>query len=259
LRKKKYAGMSRIKGRLVGLVLLAFGSPAMAATCGAETYAGQSYTLCAVDLDRDDLRLFLNDAKTGEPLGSFANIDRQLAPEGRALVFGMNAGMYHADRRPVGLYVEDGQVGASLVTRAGPGNFGLLPNGVFCIREGRADVIETLRFEREAPACRYASQSGPMLVIDGALHPRFLQDSDSRYIRNGVGTSADGRKAWFVISDSPVNFYTFGLFFRDHLKLSQALYFDGKVSRLYAPGLERFDLGFPLGPMVGVVAPRAAQ
>lgn len=246
--------MSRIKGRLVGLVLLAFGSPAMAATCGAETYAGQSYTLCAVDLDRDDLRLFLNDAKTGEPLGSFANIDRQLAPEGRALVFGMNAGMYHADRRPVGLYVEDGQVGASLVTRAGPGNFGLLPNGVFCIREGRADVIETLRFEREAPACRYASQSGPMLVIGGALHPRFLADATSRHIRNGVGVSADGKRAFFAISDAPVTFHEFARLFRDQLGTPDALYLDGRISRLYAPDLGRDDFGFPMGPMVGLVA-----
>jgi uncharacterized protein YigE (DUF2233 family) len=251
--------MSRIKVLSALVALVVCGAPAIAAPCAVETYEGQQYTVCTVDLARDDLRLFLNDRQTGEPLGSFANIDRQLKPEGRALVFGMNAGMYHADRRPVGLYVEDAQAVASLVTRAGPGNFGLLPNGVFCIRHGRADVIESLRFEREAPECRDASQSGPMLVIDGALHPRFLKDSDSRYIRNGVGTSADGRKAWFVISDSPVNFHTFGSFFRDHLKLSQALYFDGKVSRLYAPGLERFDLGFPLGPMVGVVAPRAAQ
>ena len=259
MRKKKYAGMSGIKSCLAALALLVIGQTGFAATCGAERYAGRGYTVCVVDLAQDDLRLFLNDPETGKPLGSFANVDRLLDAENRALVFGMNAGMYHADRRPVGLYVEDSKGITPLVTREGPGNFGLLPNGVFCIREGRADVIESLRFEREAPACRDASQSGPMLVVNGALHPRFLKDSDSRYIRNGVGTSADGRRAWFVISDSPVNFYTFGSFFRDHLKLSQALYFDGKVSRLYAPGLERFDLGFPLGPMVGVAAPRAAQ
>ncbi|MDT8327070.1 MAG: phosphodiester glycosidase family protein [Roseovarius sp.] len=251
--------MSRIRTGMLVLALLVLGQPGGAATCEAATYAKQGYTVCAVDLVKDDLRLFLNDPETGKPLGSFANIDRQLQAEGRRLVFGMNAGMYHADRRPVGLYVEDGRLIAPLVTREGPGNFGLLPNGVFCLRDGRADVIESLRFEREAPECRDASQSGPMLVIDGALHPRFLRDSDSRYIRNGVGTSEDGRRAWFVISDSPVNFYTFGSFFRDHLKLSQALYFDGKVSRLYAPGLERFDLGFPMGPMVGVVAKPAAQ
>ncbi|WP_439526995.1 phosphodiester glycosidase family protein [Roseovarius mucosus] len=242
------------KARLGLLLVAVFGSGAgQAAECRAERFEGESYTVCAVDMVRDDLRLFLNSAESGTPLGSFGAIEGKLKAEGKTLVFAMNAGMYHADRSPVGLYVEAGQEMRGLVTRDGPGNFGLLPNGVFCIREGRADVIETLRFARERPRCRDASQSGPMLVIDGALHPRFLVESDSRYIRNGVGTSEDGRQAWFVISDRAVNFHTFGRFFRDHLRVRQALYFDGKVSRLFAPGLGRSDIGFPLGPMVGAV------
>lgn len=200
-----------------------------------------------------DLRMFLQDPASGAPLGSFSAIERLLEPEGRRLGFAMNAGMYHPDRSPVGLFVEEGREVSGLVTRDGPGNFGLLPNGVFCIREDRADVIETLRFDRARPACRYASQSGPMLVIDGELHPRFLEHGDSRHIRNGVGTSADGRQVWFAISDRPVNFHSFGRLFRDHLGAAQALYFDGKISRLYAPALERFDIGFPMGPMVGAV------
>lgn len=242
------------KARLGLLLVAVFGSGAgQAAECRAERFEGESYTVCAVDMVRDDLRLFLNSVETGTPLGSFGAIEGKLKAEGKTLVFAMNAGMYHADRSPVGLYVEAGQEMRGLVTRDGPGNFGLLPNGVFCIRDGRADVIETLRFARERPRCRDASQSGPMLVIDGALHPRFLVESDSRYIRNGVGTSEDGRRAWFVISDRAVNFHTFGRFFRDHLRVRQALYFDGKVSRLFAPGLGRSDIGFPLGPMVGAV------
>jgi len=231
---------------------LAPASDAAATTCEETRIEGQGYTICIVDPARDDLCLFLNHSETGKLLGSFENTDRMLARDGRRLAFAMNAGMYHADRSPVGLYVEDGREHAPLVTRAGPGNFGLLPNGVFCIRDGRVDVIETLRFTETRPACRDASQSGPMLVIDGALHPRFLEDSDSRYIRNGVGTSADGNRAWFVISDAPVNFHRFGRVFRDHLAADQALYFDGSISRLHAPGLGRSDQGFPLGPMVGV-------
>ena len=232
----------------LGACLLA--APAVA-ECRAEQVERQGYVICAVDAGAD-LRLFLNDTETGTLLGSFAGVDAHLGKAGERLAFAMNAGMYHGDRRPVGLYIEGGQEMAPLVTREGPGNFGLLPNGVFCLRDGRAEVIETLRYAQDRPDCRYASQSGPMLVIDGALHPRFLVDSDSRYIRNGVGTSADGR-VWFVISDAPVNFHRFGRVFRDHLGAEQALYFDGKVSRLYAPGLGRNDLGFPLGPMVGLV------
>ncbi|MGX0904001.1 uncharacterized protein YigE (DUF2233 family) [Roseovarius sp. MBR-79] len=236
---------------LAALVLLA-PLPA-AAFCRAITFEGAGYTLCGADAARDDIRLFLNDPTRDTPLGSFANIDRQLKPEGKRLAFAMNGGMYHADRRPVGLHVEAGQEIAPLVTSAGPGNFGMLPNGVFCVTGTTAHVIETRRFAREAPTCRFATQSGPMLVIDGALHPRFLEESGSRHIRNGVGTSADGRRVWFLISDAPVNFHRFARVFRDHLGAPQALYLDGKVSRLHAPGLARSDLGFPLGPMVGVV------
>ena len=45
-------------------------------------------------------------------------------------------------------------------------------------------------------------------------------------------------------------------FFRDGLGLSDALYFDGNISRLYAPSLGRHDGGFPMGPIVGTVVPR---
>jgi len=126
-------------------------------------------------------------------------------------------------------------------------------NGVLCVQDGRADVIETLRFKAEAPTCTYATQSGPMLVIDSKLHPRFLSDSTSRYVRNGVGTSADGRTVTFAISNRPVTFYAFGTLFRDVLNLPNALYFDGNISRLHAPHIGRSDIGVAMGPIIGTV------
>jgi uncharacterized protein YigE (DUF2233 family) len=236
----------------LALVLAAAPVMLQAADCRIDTFDGDDYVICDVDMQSEDLRLFLKD-DDGENLGSFSRVGAMLEADGEALDFGMNAGMYHSDRRPVGLYIEDGQQEAGLVTREGPGNFGLLPNGVFCIQAGRADVIETLRYESEAPECHDATQSGPMLVIDGSLHPRFLVDSDSVYVRNGVGTSADGTRAVFAISEGPVNFHSFGRLFRDYLKLPQALYFDGNISRLYAPDLGRSDIGFAMGPIIGTV------
>ena len=248
--------MSRAKRLLRACVLLiGLGSPAFAVDCSTLAHVGAAYTVCKVDTTQDAIRLFLKHPETGKPLGSFDNVERLVRPQGETLSFAMNAGMYHQDRSPVGHYLEKGQEARGVVTSAGPGNFGLLPNGVFCTTEDGAQVYETTRYVAERPGCTYATQSGPMLVIDGALHPRFIKDSDSRYIRNGVGTSADGKIVYFVISEAPVNFHAFGTLFRDVLKVPQALYFDGNISRLYVPGLNRHDMGFPMGPIVGVTQP----
>ncbi|TNF64975.1 MAG: hypothetical protein EP307_01105 [Rhodobacteraceae bacterium] len=205
-------------------------------------------------MGKADLRLFLSD-ETGAPYWHFDRLDRALRAQGLHLILGMNGGMYHSDRRPVGLYVENGVETQRLMRGAGPGNFGLVPNGVFCIEDGAARVIETEALAAAPRDCRFATQSGPMLVIDGELHPRFLPDSTSRYVRNGVGTSADGKTVFFAISRNPVTFHEFGRFFRDDLGLDQALYLDGNISRLFAPQLGRDDPGFRMGPILGVVAP----
>ena len=234
--------------------LLLWAAPALGASCEDIRYAGNSYTICTVLPAEEELRLFLYD-DTGAPFGQFSAVDRALRADGARLGFAMNAGMYHDDRAPVGHYVENGGEVMRVIPNPGPGNFGLLPNGVLCLRAGRADVYETLRFVDEAPDCTHATQSGPMLVIDGALHPRFLVDSTSRFVRNGVGTTADGQRAVFAISNTAVTFHEFGTLFRDHLGLPNALFLDGNISRLYAPDLDRSDFGFALGPIVGTVTP----
>ncbi|MDF1706648.1 MAG: phosphodiester glycosidase family protein [Paracoccaceae bacterium] len=231
-------------------------APAQALDCREVTHDGILYAICEVDPTRQRLELFLNDA-ADRPYGHFSAIEDMLAAQGQTLGFAMNAGMYHTDRRPVGLYIEDGETLAPLQTRESFGNFGLLPNGLLCLTETSARVIETLRYQREQPACRAATQSGPMLVIDGALHPRFLPDSTSRYIRNGVGTTTEGDRAVFAISRNPVTFHQFARFFRDALGLPQALYFDGNISRLHAPQLNRADSGFRMGPIIGLPVPKS--
>nr|WP_229672945.1 phosphodiester glycosidase family protein [Salipiger pallidus] len=229
--------------------------PAHAVSCEGVEHDGNRYTVCTVRPARETLRTFLS-SDQGSPWGQFSSLEAALQMQGLHLSFGMNAGMYHEDRAPVGYYVEDGEETMRVVPNAGPGNFGLLPNGILCIRKNRADVIETRAFLKDGPKCRYATQSGPMLVIDGALHPRFLPDSSSRYIRNGVGTSSDGKRAVFAISENAVTFHEFARLFRDELKLPQALFLDGNVSRLWAPAISRRDLGRTLGPIVGVVEKR---
>ena len=239
--------------RLLFLMLaMALPQVAQAVTCRDMTFEGASYTACDVAAT-EDLRLF--QSGPDGPYGSFAAVDQALNAQGLRLLAAMNGGMYHRDLRPVGLYIEGATEQAPLITSDGPGNFGLLPNGVFCVGDGFA-VVESLTYQASKPACRYATQSGPMLVINGALHPKFLPNSDSLYRRNGVGVTADGRRAVMVISNDAVNFHAFARFFRDELGLPNALYLDGSISRLYAPELGRHDGGFPMGPILGVVGPQ---
>lgn len=241
-----------MKAKLVALIICLAG-PTLAIDCADEYFEGNSYTKCSVDVRSSNIELYLYKLD-GKPYGQFTTLERALMAQGKKLTFAMNAGMYHEQRDPVGYYVENGTKLKGLITSAGPGNFGLLPNGVFCVRDTSANVIETLTFQKNRPNCRHATQSGPMLVIDGALHPRFLKNGVSKYIRNGVGTSTDGYKAVFVISNNAVTFHDFGSYFRDALELDQALYFDGNISRLHARALKRSDFGFQqLGPIIAVV------
>lgn len=233
------------------LSLTALGSaPARATECRDIRMDGLSFTICETRPGRDSIKLFHAD-EDGEVFGSFDAIEEAVAPRG--IVLAMNAGMYHPDRSPVGHLVIEGEEMMRVISTPGPGNFGLLPNGVFCIGQDRALVIETLRYVEARPDCTFATQSGPMLVIDGELHPRFMANSDSRVVRNGVGTDDEGRRAVFVISNQPVTFHEFARVFRDELRLTQALYFDGRVSRLHAPDFGRSDPGLAMGPIVAVL------
>jgi uncharacterized protein YigE (DUF2233 family) len=242
-----------IRTFLATLGLAWVAAPASALDCRDIAFEGTPYTICETAPRTEHLQLFLNDAQ-GQPYGAFDAIEAEHGP----LAFAMNAGMYHDDRRPVGLFIQDGEEIAPLVTQAGPGNFGLLPNGLLCLNGDGAFVLETTAYAEGARTCDSATQSGPMLVIGGELHPRFLPDSDSRHIRNGVGTSADGARAVFAISGRPVTFHEFARLFRDGLGLPDALYFDGSVSRLHAPALGRDDWGSRMGPIVGLLASDAA-
>ena len=247
-----FAEVRRRLGLAVG-ALVAMTLPAVAELCDTQRFEGTDYAVCTVPGDRQDrLRLWL-DGADGKPLGDFSSVRGTLKP-GEVLGFAMNAGMFHADYSPVGLYRADGVERGEVVTAGGGGNFGMRPNGVFCVgAKAPFQVIESRRFARVRPDCRLATQSGPMLVIDGELHPRFLADSDSRYIRNGVGVSRDFRTAWFVISNRAVTFHDFARFFRDGLQARNALYFDGSISRLYAPAINRADWGRRMGPIIGYV------
>jgi uncharacterized protein YigE (DUF2233 family) len=221
------------------------------AACTPLVHDERSFIVCSFDARKDSIRLFLR-ASDGERYGGFDRLAADLARRGGELIFAMNAGMYDPGYEPVGLYVEDGKLLRPANTRDGAGNFHLKPNGVFWVGKNSIGVTETARFLARPPKAFYATQSGPMLVIAGRIHPKIHAEGTSRKVRNGVGI-ASGHIVRFAISNEPVTFHEFASLFRDRLECPDALFLDGSISSLYAPSLGRDDRLLPLGPMIGVI------
>jgi uncharacterized protein YigE (DUF2233 family) len=207
------------------------------------------FTVC----DAGNGRIELVAAGPLEPVvRRLAELEANLGRRAEHVAFAMNAGMYDEDGRPIGLAIVQGKQKRAINRRKGGGNFHLMPNGVFQVhKDGRAEVVMSARWKPSA-SVRLATQSGPMLVIDGKLHPRFLPDSTSLKTRNGVGVTENGEVV-FVISKRPVRFHDFATLFRDTLDCPNALFLDGTISSVYAPEIDRHDRLFPMGPMIAVV------
>ncbi|MBX3429184.1 MAG: phosphodiester glycosidase family protein [Hyphomonadaceae bacterium] len=222
------------------------------APCATHEFEGSRFTVCTYDARRQDMQLFSR-ASGGGYLRSFDALQRQLGADASRVRFAMNAGMFNDTGAPIGLYVEDGDEQKSISLTDGPGNFHLKPNGVFWQGQDGALHIEIsedyARAERQA---RWATQSGPLLLINGSLHPRIADDGTSRLVRNGVGLR-DQHTAYFVISSGFVSFGRFARFFRDELHCRDALFLDGTVSSVWAPSVGRYDDNHDLGPMVVVL------
>ena len=247
----------------LGAALLALATASAAASaeaCRDDDFRSARYIVCTFDPAKDDMRLYWR-GPDGRPLRTFGALARSLEDGGQTLAFAMNGGMYERDLSPVGLYVENGRALADLNTETVTGrpsqipNFYKKPNGVFYLGENGAGVLETKRYLAQKPKARFATQSGPMLVIDGAIHPAFIVKSKDLKPRNGVGVSADG-KVQFVMTRGGVSFYEFARFFRDRLGAKNALFLDGGTAPgLYAPELGRNDPpshgGY--GPIIAVV------
>src|SRR5215510_4135309 len=224
---------------------------AQAQPCRSREYAHNAYTICEVDLGRHTVRLYWK-RSDGTPYAYLSSLPRVLENETGKLLFATNGGMFDSALKPVGLYVEQGRELVHVNTMSGYGNFHMKPNGIFYVSGEKAAVAETGAFLKQRPRTDLATQSGPMLVMNGRVHRRFDRRSTSLKARNGVGVRPDG-KVLFAISQGEVSFDAFARLFRDALKCPNALFLDGgSASNLYAPTLNRLGNIVSLGPMLAV-------
>lgn len=224
---------------------------AAASACETVTFEGSKLTHCVADPARHRIVMDLGPGG-GDPFRSFANLASSRGADAPAVAFAVNGGMFDGAGRPIGYYVEGGERLKELSRTDGPGNFHMKPNGVFFGTNGKWQVRTADDFYAnvgDRPA--FGTQSGPMLVIGGKLHPEISEDGASTRVRNGVGIDRQGR-AHFVNSESALSFGRLARYFRDELKTPNALYLDGTVSALWDPASERMDQGYPLGPLIVV-------
>ncbi|MGE7138144.1 phosphodiester glycosidase family protein [Luteibacter sp. NPDC031894] len=199
-------------------------------------FDSQSYFTVTVDTRDEDIELYWRNPDTGQPFGGIEALKTWTAGKERPLAFATNAGIYDREFRPLGLYVENGKTIVPLnLVHGNPrsGNFSLLPNGVFAVYDdGSAQVRTSDDFRAAGRKPRWATQSGPMLVIDGEINPQFDNGSDSMKWRSGVCAKTP-HEVVFVVSRAPVNFHSFARLFRDEIGCRDALFLDGTISQAF--------------------------
>ena len=201
------------------------------------------------DCKKQNVAMYLKDEE-GKNFASIANLQSWVEKNHRKLIFAVNGGMYGPDHSPKGLFIEKGIVKSQLDTASGEGNFYIKPNGVFYLTDSNIPIIcDTKNFKNNGNI-KYATQSGPMLVIDGAIPAIFKQGSANLNIRNGVGILPDGRVI-LAMSKSAINFYDFANYFRS-IGCKNALYLDGFISRTYLPEKNWVQTDGDFGVIIGV-------
>ena len=173
----------------------------------------------------------------GKPLLDFNGLKRDLAAKGQKITFATNAGIYAHGPRPCGLTICGGRELVPLNLSPGDGNFYLKPNGVFFLDDSAGPgVMEAAEFGRSGLRPRIATQSGPLLLRKGVIHPAFNVNSPNKRLRNAVGVRSDGQIV-FVMSDREdrtrgrVTFHQLSRFFL-HLGCQDALFLDGDISTM---------------------------
>ncbi|EPH13586.1 hypothetical protein HMPREF9713_00533 [Myroides odoratimimus CCUG 12700] len=218
-------------------------------SCQQDKYE-KDYVIYQCDPTKEHIKMYWKDEQ-GNIIRSLGNLKEVLQGKGEELVFAMNGGMFEPNNAPKGLYIENYQLRQPLDTLTeGKGNFYLHPNGVFYLtRDNKAMIVTTTAF-KPSSTIQYATQSGPILLLNSEINTVFTQGSKNLNIRNGVGVKPNG-EVIFAMSKEKVNFYEFAKLFKE-LGCTDALYLDGFVSRAYLPSKEWTQTDGDFGVIIAV-------
>jgi uncharacterized protein YigE (DUF2233 family) len=230
-------------------IFLFFASACLFVFAQTKKYTDDHFVTYMVDIKKLELKLYWKN-EANENFKSIENLKLWLEKKNKKLLFAANAGMYKTDNSPLGLFIENKKIISGLNKANATGNFYLKPNGVFYITDDNVPFICTTSKFLNNGKVKYATQSGPMLVIDGKIHTAFTKGSANVNIRNGVGILPDNTIV-FAMSKNEINFYDFAIHFKN-MGCKNALYLDGFVSRTYLPEQNWIQKDGNFGVMIGV-------
>ena len=210
----------------------------------------RDFILHTYNPNTESISLYYKDANN-KLLRTLGSLKQFVESNKKELIFAMNGGMYHPDFAPVGLFIADHTMHKPVNLNRGNGNFFIQPNGVFYVDALEKPGICLARDIHKVQNIKHATQSGPMLVINRKINPYFSDTSTYFNIRNGVGITKYG-KLIFAMSRKPVTLYEFALYFKQQ-RCINALYFDGSISKTYAPRSRWTQLNGNFGVMIGIL------
>lgn len=227
-------------------------------------YKKATYHFFIADLDSHKVALHLkysDSAKSNKNYKTLAAIKNELDNKGEDVLMLTNGGMYTPDNQPEGLLIRNHIQEAPIDLGSAPKgvflNFYLKPNGVFLIHENKATILTTEEYQKRfkdakvLPYC--ATQSGPMLIINGKHHNALNHNSKSKKLRSGVGTLQNGKIVFAITANgSLVNFHDFASLFKDVFGCDNALFLDGAISKMYLKESRKKELSGNFGPIISI-------
>ena len=245
--------IDKYKTKLAGIVKTYEGSKAI-------KFKGMEFDIFITNTDSNEISMHLKSPGKGKNYSNIIGLLNSEVLKGRKVLMITNAGMYTSSHEPEGLFIENRRPINELDKKIIPNtdlNFYMKPNGVYFIDTAEVNYIsKTEDFEgyvkKNKINVKYATQSGPMLVIGGEIHDKFKVGSPNLNIRSGVGIISD-KKTVFIISKTETNFYDFGVLFKEVFNCKNALYLDGAISLMYINDIAPNERGGNFGPMISVV------
>jgi uncharacterized protein YigE (DUF2233 family) len=195
-------------------------------------HAERTFRVISLDPAKVALDLY-GHTPDGSDVHRFSDLDVWLHANSRRLVVATNAGIFMENLRPLGLHIERGLLVRELNTNEGYGNFYLMPNGVFWIDDEGAHIAPTASWSGGVGVVRLATQSGPLVLVGGKLHPKLMPDSPSVLLRSGVCVDGSGRV--HLALSKATRFWELATLFRDVLGCADGLYLDGTISQMSDP------------------------